>query len=69
MTLKPSLTTTDIKHLITAAFVEVDGPKVTLSGKVRSFAEQDDAINGVWSAPGINEVENHMELEDSVYAW
>jgi osmotically-inducible protein OsmY len=81
ITLKPSLTTSDIKHIITAAFeriatidaekiiVEVDGGKVTLSGKVRSFAEQDDAVNAAWTAPGVNEVENNMELEDSVYAW
>ncbi|AEV98637.1 ornithine aminotransferase [Niastella koreensis] len=81
ITLKPRMTTNDIKQKIKTAFeriatidaekvmVEVDGGKITLSGKVRSFAEQEDAINAVWSAPGVTEVENHMELEDSVYAW
>lgn len=81
ITLKPLITTADIKQKIIAAFeriatidaekiiVEVDGGKITLSGKVRSFAEQGDAIDAAWSAPGVTEVENNMELEESVYAW
>jgi len=81
ISIRSSITPDDIKQKIIAAFgriatidaekiiVEVDGGKVTLSGKVRSFAEQEDAINAAWSAPGVNEVENNMELEDSVYAW
>ncbi|AEV99592.1 ornithine aminotransferase [Niastella koreensis] len=81
ITLKPAITLADIKQKIRAAFeriatidaekiiVEVEGGKVMLSGKVRSFAEQEDAINAAWSAPGISVVENNMELEDPVYAW
>jgi osmotically-inducible protein OsmY len=48
--------------------VEVNGDKVILSGKVRSFAEQEDAINAAWSAPGVNQVENRLELEETVFA-
>jgi osmotically-inducible protein OsmY len=81
ITLKPSITPGNVKQIITAAFeriatidaekifVEVNGGKVILSGKVRSFAEQEDAVNAAWSAPGVIEVINNMELEDQVYAW
>jgi osmotically-inducible protein OsmY len=38
--------------------VEVEGGRVTLSGTVRSYAEQADAERAVSSAPGVTEVNN-----------
>jgi osmotically-inducible protein OsmY len=81
ITIKPKVTSADIKQKIAAAFersatvdaakidVQVNGRKVTLTGKVRSFSEQEDAINAVWSAPGVSQVENNLELEETEYVW
>jgi osmotically-inducible protein OsmY len=43
--------------------VKVDGSKVTLKGKVKSWAERDAAERVAWSAPGVSEVENKIKLE------
>lgn len=73
--LKPKVKPTDLKRKINAAFhrsatlnaekitVEVYGSKATLKGKVRSFAEKEDAEMAVLSAPGILMVENLLEME------
>jgi osmotically-inducible protein OsmY len=42
--------------------VFVNGNKVTLVGKVRSLREKMDAETAAWSAPGITEVENDLEV-------
>lgn len=75
LTIVPKVTPTDVKQKITAAFhrsatidasrinVEVIGNKAIVSGKVRSFAEKEDAEEAAWSAPGISLVESHLELE------
>jgi osmotically-inducible protein OsmY len=42
--------------------VEVDGSKVTLKGSVRSLPEREDAKRIAWSAPGVQEVDNLLEL-------
>jgi hypothetical protein len=42
---------------------------VTLRGKVRSFAEREDAENAVWAAPGIVLVENKLLIEEPEYAF
>ena len=72
--LKPKLTVTDIKAKISSAFhrtatidaqkieVEIQGNKAILRGKVRSYAEKDDAESAAWSAPGIAYVDNKLEL-------
>lgn len=64
----------EVKEKINAAFqrdyyldadkinVEVNGSKVTLTGDVRTLAEKKDAENAAWSAPGIKEVVNRLEV-------
>jgi len=81
ITIQPKITPINIKQKIAESFersatidagkieVEVNGGKVTLNGKVRSFAEQDDAITAAWSAPGVSEVINNLELETMEYEW
>ena len=43
--------------------VEVQGNKVILHGKVRSWAERQEAERMAWSAPGVTEVENGVLIE------
>lgn len=42
--------------------IEVDGSWVTLGGAVRSWGEKDEAESAAWSAPGVAEVENLIEV-------
>ena len=78
---KPKITPYELQQKITASFqrsanidsgrvsVDVTGSKVTLRGKVRSFAEKEDAENAVWAAPGIVSVENKLLIEEPEYAF
>jgi osmotically-inducible protein OsmY len=43
--------------------VEVQATKVILRGKVRSWAERQEAERMTWSAPGVTEVENGILIE------
>lgn len=75
ITLKPKTTVQDIQKKITDAFqrsasidskaitIEVTGDKVVLRGKVRSFAEREDAEQAAWAAPGIRTVESKLEID------
>lgn len=78
ISVKPLLTTDNVKRKISAALhrsatlhgqnvlVDIIGNKVVLRGKVRSFSEAEDAMNAAWSAPGVAEVENDLEIEEAI---
>ena len=78
--LMPKLVPSEIKRKITAAFhrsatvdadkvnVLVEGSKVSLSGKVRSYAEKKEAERTAWLAPGVTKVENKIEIDLQVFA-
>jgi osmotically-inducible protein OsmY len=79
--LKPKVNPSDIQQKINTAFqrtasidsnrisVDVVGNKVILRGKVRSFAEKEDAESAVWSAPGVANVECKLEVEEPEFAF
>ncbi|SKC83461.1 BON domain-containing protein [Ohtaekwangia koreensis] len=72
--------TKDIQHKISAAYhrsatvdsssihIEAAGNKVTLRGKVKSWAEKKEAENIAWAAPGVMVVDNKIEIDVEVYA-
>lgn len=43
--------------------VQSDGGKVILSGKVHAWYERDIAERAAWSAPGVTEVQDHIQVE------
>jgi osmotically-inducible protein OsmY len=74
---KPSLTPSEVKENIiqrSASLdaervkVIVDGTKVILKGKVRSYAERKDAELAAWLAPGVEKVENELEIDSVVFS-
>lgn len=70
-------TSNEVKQKINAAFrrnsyiqpekikVQVDGTKVTLLGQVRTLVEKKCAEDAAWSAPGITDVDNQLEVNFS----
>lgn len=78
---KPQISATEIRNKINSAFkrsalidsgkitIEVTGSNVCLKGKVRSYAEKEDAENAVWNAPGVANVDNRLEIEVPEYAF
>lgn len=81
ITVKPKLQPFELEQKIAAAFqrnaaidaakvnVSTIGSKVILTGKVRSFAESEDAEDVAWAAPGVNHVENKLDVEEPEYAF
>jgi len=79
--LKPKITAEDVEQKISAAFqrhasidskaihVSVTGNRITLTGKVRSFREKDDAAEAAWAAPGVTSVKNDLSIEIPEYAF
>jgi len=76
ITLKPVVKPADIKNKIHRAFersatidsgqigIDVNGSIVRLHGKVRSWAEREDAESAAWSAPGVTEVKDDLRVTD-----
>ncbi len=74
--IKPSANPADIKKKISAAFqrsatvdsekvsVDVFGGKVILRGKVQSLKEREEAEDAAWLAPGVNYVDNQLEISE-----
>lgn len=74
ITIKPAVKPVTVKDLIEKAFernakidaggvsVEADGGAVTLSGRVRTCAEKDQASTTAWNAPGVSNVFNNITV-------
>jgi osmotically-inducible protein OsmY len=74
--IRSAVTPANVKQKILSAFhrsatidadmisVELLDNRVVLRGKVRSFAEREDAVDAAWSAPGIRFVENRIIVEE-----
>ena len=77
--INPKLSATKVEATIEAALkrsalldadqieVETSGNKVTLTGKVRSYHEYDEAERIAWAAPGVNLVDNDLTVQWSSF--
>ena len=75
ITIKPKLSPSDVESAIDRAFernalldaerieVKTSGSKVTLTGKVRNYAEREEAERVAWAAPGVFTVDNQLKVE------
>jgi osmotically-inducible protein OsmY len=71
---EPRVQATEVERKIQSAFqraasldarqvhVETSGSRAILRGKVRSFAESQDAERAAWSVPGVTSVRNETEI-------
>lgn len=77
---KPVIEPRNLKEKIRKAFernaeidadnveIKVEGRKVVLNGHVQSWAEKRQAREAAWSAPGVTEVEDHIEIRARKFA-
>jgi len=75
ITIKPKVASAAVATAIRSAFernavldakkieVETSGNEVTLRGKVRSYAERDEAERAAWAAPGVFWVDNQLKVK------
>lgn len=75
ISIKPRLSVNEVATDIKAAFkrsamldankiqIDVAGSKVTLKGKVRNYAELDEAERAVWAASGVIAVDNQLSVQ------
>jgi hypothetical protein len=78
---RPSISPTRLRAAIESALkrsaetdarrikVEVRGSKVILRGRVRSWAEKQEAERAAWSAPGVTEVDNQILVRRPQPTW
>jgi osmotically-inducible protein OsmY len=76
--IKSGVNATDVKKKIEEALkrsaevdasritVLVDGDTVRLRGRVRSWAEREEAEKAAWRAPGVTEVRNEIEVDPAL---
>jgi osmotically-inducible protein OsmY len=74
VTIKPRASATDVSHRIEEALkrhaqieaknvhVQVQGGKVTLEGRVPSWADRRTVETAAWAAPGVLKVEDHLRI-------
>ena len=75
---KPTVSATEVKTKIEQALkrsaevdashiiVEATGGKVTLRGRVRSWAEREQAEKAAWRSPGVSEVSNEIQVDPTL---
>jgi len=78
--IKPRIRAGELKEKIERAFVrsaeidadhvtiEVQGNRIILKGTVRSWSEHDEAEDAAWAAPGVEYVENKLEVQPMAFA-
>jgi osmotically-inducible protein OsmY len=81
ITITPKVAPKNVERMINAAFhrhaaieakrihAEVVGNKIILTGEVRSNIEKEEAESAAWQAPGINNVENRLKIEEPEYEY